>query len=143
MTEEGQQGNQRQESPSGGGEGQRPPASGVEEIPQTGPILTPLWAIILFVYLLLFTGTGYIAFLAEEFNPATSVNPEFFTQGADLLGEKKERYLELVLNAIQQESSNFAERRKLASQSFNVVLGALLGFLSASAAVVVGRQRRR
>ena len=48
-----------------------------------------------------------------------------------------------LLAALKQESEAFKARRDLAGQSFNVVLGAVLGFLSASAAQIVVRRKDR
>ena len=87
-----------------------------------------IWAGILFAYTALFSVTGYIAFFQEPYNPAA--NPE-----RGILAQlEKEPLREHFLDALKQESAAFKARKDLAAQSFNVVLGALLGFLSASAA---------
>jgi hypothetical protein len=94
-----------------------------------------LWAGILLTYLLLFSVTGYIAFLQEPYNPAVNPNERI----VKLLNDQYVR--PQVLEALKQEGEAFKARRELAAQSFNVVLGAVLGFLSASAAHGIIRRR--
>ena len=86
-----------------------------------------VWAAILSVYLLLFVATGYVAFFVKEYNPAIDLKPEVYMDIKD--PETKT----LFISTLKQEAETFQKKRELASQSFNVVLGALLGFLSASA----------
>ncbi|MFY9317023.1 MAG: hypothetical protein WAO95_15875 [Burkholderiales bacterium] len=95
---------------------------------------TVVWVGILFAYATLFSVTGYIAFFQEPYNPAANPNREVVT----LLDKEPTR--EHFLDALKQESAAFKARKDLAAQSFNVVLGALLGFLSASA-VQAGTRR--
>lgn len=87
-----------------------------------------LWWGILSVYLLLFVVTGYLAFGLRDVNPALS-------QGTDQLAAKinDEQTKTLVLATLQQEAADHKKKDDLAAQSFNIVLGSLLGFLSASA----------
>ncbi|WP_309385847.1 hypothetical protein [Cerasicoccus frondis] len=88
---------------------------------------TPMLVAILAAYIMLVFATGYLAFFQERYNPAAD------------LGEKNIKLLQdptvanHILDAIRVESSAFKARKELAAQSFNVVLGALLGFLSATA----------
>lgn len=86
-----------------------------------------VWTAILSVYLLLFLATGYVAFFVKEYNPAIDLKPEVYMDIKD--PETKT----LFISTLKQEAETFQKKRELASQSFNVVLGALLGFLSASA----------
>ena len=93
-----------------------------------------LWAGILVVYMFLFLGTGYVAFLSREYNPALDIK-------ADYISELKDNTTRLfIIDTLKQEAQSYQKKRELASQSFNVVLGALLGFLSASAVSVFGRR---
>ena len=96
---------------------------------------TPIWAGILAIYLLLFTATGYVAFFSKEFNPALDLKPEYV---ASLEDQDTKSF---VIDTLKQEAATYQKKRELASQSFNVVMGALLGFLSASAASVFRRRR--
>jgi cytochrome c biogenesis protein CcdA len=112
------------------------PDSGRPAETATGERTTPpvIWAGILIVYLLLFVSTGYVAFFVREYNPAIIVEPSVY------MSIKDAEHKSLFINTLKQEAETFQKKRELASQSFNVVLGALLGFLSASA--VSGFRRR-
>jgi len=88
---------------------------------------TIIWVVILIVYLLLFVATGYEAFFVREYNPAIDLKPEVY------MNIKDEQTKALFINTLKEEAETYQKKRELASQSFNVVLGALLGFLSASA----------
>ena len=92
-----------------------------------------IWFGILLIYLALFMATGYASFVKVD------------------LYSKYERYEHLskvedketkafLIEVLQKEESEHVERRNLASQSFHVVLGALLGFMSASAASLFRRK---
>ncbi len=94
-----------------------------------------VWIVILITYLTLFFSSGYIAFLRPQYNPALSWNPAVEQALED---ENKKSF---VIEALKQEGESFKKQRDLAGQSFNVVLGALLGFLSASAAAAIRRRQ--
>lgn len=94
-----------------------------------------LWPVILLTYLSVFSITGYIAFFQAVYNPASSITAG---QTAMLKGGD-EAVKAYVIRALDQESAAFKAKKDLAFQSFNVVLGALLGFLSASAVAIVRR----
>jgi hypothetical protein len=100
------------------------------------PIVTAGWFSILIVYLLLFLGTGYIAFFPKDFSPAR-VDPDTINKF------NSEEIRTYVIETLKQETGIFAKKRELASQSFNVVLGAILGFLSASATSYFGVRKKR
>lgn len=85
------------------------------------------WVMILSVYIALFCATGYVAFFKYEENPAVNITPEWINRFED--PEMRKR----MLDSLKDDSAVYAKKRELATQSFNVVLGALLGFLSASA----------
>lgn len=97
-------------------------------------IVTAGWFSILFVYLVLFIGTGYIAFFPKDFNPAR-------VQAEEINKFSNEEMKNYVIETLKQETTIYAKRRELAGQSFNVVLGALLGFLSASATTYFGLRK--
>jgi hypothetical protein len=88
-----------------------------------------LWWAILAVYLLLFASTGYLAFLRRDVNPV-------LRDGSGGLAQQipDEETRTFVMNALQDEATEHEKKDSLVLQSFNVVLGSLLGFLSASAA---------
>lgn len=87
-----------------------------------------LWWGILVVYLLLFLSTGFIAFFERDINPALDITSD--NLAANLTDEATKSF---VMETLRTEAAEHKKRADLASQSFNVVLGALLGFLSASA----------
>lgn len=86
-----------------------------------------LWIMVLSVYMVLFCATGYIAFFKYEDNPAVNISPEWINRFED--PETRKRMLE----TLKDDSVVYAKKRELATQSFNVVLGVLLGFFSATA----------
>lgn len=94
-----------------------------------------VWIGILITYLALFCATGYIAFIGDQYNPALSWSQAVTKALSD---ENKKAF---VIDALKQEGESFKKQRELASQSFNVVLGAILGFLSASAASAFRRRQ--
>ena len=86
-----------------------------------------IWAGVLSAYFGLFAVTGYISFFQEPYNPGTNLSAE---TAAAL---QNDHIREHVLANLKVETDAFKQRKELAAQSFNVVLGALLGFLSATA----------
>jgi hypothetical protein len=87
-----------------------------------------LWWGILIVYLYLFTSTGYLAFIQKDSNPALDLQLDKLS--ASLTDETTKGFL---LRVLEDEDSEHDKKAELATQSFHIVLGALLGFLSASA----------
>jgi hypothetical protein len=105
-------------------------------VPETEPMPTAprkrprdmFWWGILGVYMILFLATGYIAFLMKDRNPA--LDPSNDQTVARLTDDNTRTFM---LNTLAQEAEDHKKKTELGAQSFNVVLGALLGFLSASA----------
>ncbi|MDQ6962588.1 MAG: hypothetical protein Q9M28_08685 [Mariprofundaceae bacterium] len=84
---------------------------------------TRMWSFVLIVYLFLFVCTGYLAFLSPDSGPSYDslmqiVDPELKA---------------FAIESLKQEDVEHIKRQSLAMQSFNVILGALLGFMSATA----------
>ena len=102
-----------------------PPRSSADEV--NGRSLNWKWVLLLVAYGLLLLGTGYIAFFQPQFNPATAIDEVISAQIAD------ENTRDLTIEALKEEGIAFKARQELAVQSFNIVLGAVLGFLSATA----------
>ena len=96
------------------------------------PIIS-FWRVLLLVYLILFASTGYLAFVNIERLPPTEELREY-------IEENDPAFRQFFLDALTAEDTERAQRQILAVQSFNVVLGALLGFLSASAASLTQRR---
>ena len=88
-----------------------------------------LWSAILAAYLLATVGLGYVAFLSEDTNPA--LDPQNHAALAQATDPTTKQFL---LTTLREEDTEHDHKTELARQSFHVVLGALLGFLSASAA---------
>jgi hypothetical protein len=83
---------------------------------------------ILVTYALLLASTGYLSFL--HFPGLTTLpNPEMIDRAA-----KSEIYRVQLLKDVETARDRREQLVKLASHSFDVILGALLGFLSAVAA---------
>jgi len=80
------------------------------------------WVSILLVHLLLLFATGYIAFIPQNFNDPTLVIKSLENDGRS----------ELINQLVVKHVDSDLAIQDLASQSFNIVLGALLAFLSAS-----------
>lgn len=97
-------------------------------LPPLGPWRHPrLWAGLLIAYLALFVITGGLAFFSPDRGGGAGLGAQLSRiQDADLRAT--------MLQMAQDEEAEHQKRAGLASHSFNVVLGALLGFLSASAA---------
>jgi hypothetical protein len=84
------------------------------------------WSVILATYSILLLAMGYIAFFHLEFNPVVNIGD------AELQKLANPDSKELIQQALREESKAFQLKRDLAIQSFNIVLGAFLGFLSAA-----------
>lgn len=97
-----------------------------------------VWLVILGIHLVVLLGIGQIAFTKQYFNDADNMLGEFL----EIKGEvKQEDYLDeetalLINSLIEQASNNAGDLQELASQSFNIILGALLAFLSASSTII-------
>ncbi|MEP1096949.1 MAG: hypothetical protein ABJG78_17660 [Cyclobacteriaceae bacterium] len=97
-----------------------------------GNLSRPLILTVLFVlYLLLFFGTGSVAFFSND--PQEIEIPKgFLTQMKEMGETEKGKLWAVVEEGIRKGIENDLKRNELAGQSFNVVLGAIIGFLSAA-----------
>lgn len=86
-----------------------------------------VWILLLTVYLVLFGCSGYIAFFKSDGDPASNIN------GAVVSSISDQATKEAIISGFKSASELYKKRVELAFQAFNVILGALLGFLSASA----------
>lgn len=104
--------------------------------------LTPryllIWLIILLIYLAVLYGIGQIAFTKQYFNDAENMVGEFLVLKEKFnVNTAENEDTDDLINSLMQSSANSSnDLQELASQSFNIILGALLAFLSASATVV-------
>jgi hypothetical protein len=92
-----------------------------------------LWWAILAVYLALFIGTAYIAFFNRDVNPA--LNRSADTYAISITDEASKAF---IIDVLKDEAAEHKKKEALGQQSFNIVLGSLLGFLSASAVSHIG-----
>jgi hypothetical protein len=115
------------------------PKDAPKDEPKAAPVVvdpsSPLWWPILAVYLALFLALGYFAFLQPDRNPV--LDPRHTAAVARVSDAETKQ---LLLNTLREEGDEHDAKTDLAKQSFHVVLGALLGFLSASAS---GRRPRK
>jgi uncharacterized PurR-regulated membrane protein YhhQ (DUF165 family) len=91
------------------------------------PARRMLWWGILTSYLLMFAVTGYVAFVARDIDPVLA-------QGTNLMANVSDQQTkDILFNVLRQEGTEHKMRAAMAAQAFSVILGTLLGFLSAPA----------
>jgi len=109
-----------------------------------------IWMVLSIAYFLLFSYTGYLAFLTNNQYATNDKNFEIISESigeqnaeGDIPLQKRfdgsgkevsltEGKAALVEDLLVRQAKNYESVNSLAAQSFNVVLGAILGFLSAS-----------
>jgi hypothetical protein len=94
----------------------------------------PWWAL-LAAYLILFLVTGYIAFIAKDPDIPLMQQVNTITAGMTDAPTKA-----AMIGIYKQEENEHETKAEMAAQGFHIVLGSILGFLSASA--VAGNRRR-
>lgn len=108
-----------------------------------------MWAIILSIYILLLGGIGYVAFWEQDFNKPERVVGTYIdilnkyketTRSNDNLSD--EELTVLIQELMKRDADNAGDLQELATQSFNIILGAILAFLSASATLIFQHSRR-
>lgn len=107
-----------------------PPPADPPPAPKGGS--SRLWYGLLLTYLVLFVATGVLALVAGS---EVGVDPKL---GGAIDGITDADLKKALVELVQQQADAQIKLRDLAIHSFNVVLGALLGFLSASAAMAGG-----
>ena len=97
-----------------------------------------IWITILCIYLLVLSGIGQIAFTKQYFNEADSMIGEFLViKEKHNVNTPSDEKTDDLINGLMESAANASnDLQELASQSFNIILGALLAFLSASATIV-------
>jgi hypothetical protein len=81
-------------------------------------------------YTVLLVVTGYVAFFREDYIASTDPEQYKALQNTKLTDEQRATFR----SGMDQLTANNQKRQELAFQSFNIVLGAALGYLSAQAA---------
>ena len=109
-----------------------------------------MWIVVLSMYVLLLMGMGYIAFFEQDFN-----NPQHTIGGyIDILDDYKNEapqaavlseddFSQLLIESMKKDSESAGDLQELASQSFNIILGAILAFLSGSITLIFQRISKR
>lgn len=114
-----------------------------------------LWLVILLVHLFLFISTGYITFYDQSFN-----HPEKKIEKYQLIlkehydiyakdttnvnfSEFQKDFEKVVYELIKTSAKQDGDQQGLASQSFNIVLGAILAFLSATSTMIFQQRALR
>ena len=102
-----------------------------------------IWVTVLLLYGLLLSSIGYIAFWNQDFNdPNMTIG-----QHMAILHEISEAHEDvdeqqlatIIQESIKTSTDGAGDLQELASQSFNIVLGAMLAFLSSSTTMVFQR----
>ncbi|NQY34206.1 MAG: hypothetical protein HRT37_04390 [Alteromonadaceae bacterium] len=110
-----------------------------------------MWCIILAIYIVLLCAIGYIAFWEQDFNkPQNTVGSyinilsEYKRQEAKngSGSESTEDINEIIKEMMKKDADNAGDLQELASQSFNIIMGTLLAFLSSSATMVIQRSQK-
>lgn len=115
-----------------------------------------MWFAVMSVYFLLFFGIGWIAFTDMDFNdPKNTVKKyldilyEYQTEvkkttkaGAPDTAEE-EIFKQTMQELMKKADESAGDLQELASQSFNIVLGAFLAFLSATATMLFQGSKKK
>ncbi|MBS0015767.1 MAG: hypothetical protein KFF72_05285 [Arthrospira sp. SH-MAG29] len=89
--------------------------------------MSKTWYAILTTYIILFFVTGYINFFSNNYFAKTPEIVDKITRDYDS-PEKMNWVAELVL----EDAQTYQDENNIASQSFNIVLGSIVSFLSAT-----------
>ena len=126
-----------------------PSASQVVVARDSGVNRIQIWVLILVIYSLLLVFIGYIAFWDQDFN-----RPEYtigryikvlneYKQQSDIeVSLSRDEVASIVSEIMSKNADNSIDLQQLATQSFNIVLGALLAFLSGSVTMVFQHSNR-
>lgn len=105
-----------------------------------------MWLMVLLVYILLLIGMGYIAFFDQDFNnPQHTIGnymnilDEYKHLAPDEKVLSEEDFSALLIESMKKDSEGGGDLQELASQSFNIILGAILAFLSGSVTIIFQR----
>ncbi|WP_299008984.1 hypothetical protein [uncultured Shewanella sp.] len=109
-----------------------------------------MWVIVLLVYIILLVGIGYIAFFDQDFNnPQHTIGnymrilDEYKHLAPDEKVLSEEEFSAILIESMKKDSEGGGELQELASQSFNIILGAILAFLSGSVTIIFQRMSKK
>lgn len=118
----------------------------IEEPPPAPPVKRKfknfkVWMIVLSVYITIFWYIGYIAFWPMAFNDPEQTVEKYFeiVEKYDhkfRTSEDAQHYRNTMTELIESAEQEAGDMQQLASQSFNIVLGAFLAFLSATVTTI-------
>jgi len=103
---------------------------------------TSMWTVILTIYVGLLASVGYVAFWEQDFNKQEKVVDAYITilakhkQAGGSQNLTEDELTVLIKELIVRQADTAGDIQDLASQSFNIILGAILAFLSASATMI-------
>ncbi|EDZ92404.1 MAG: hypothetical protein P5702_11595 [Limnospira sp. PMC 1291.21] len=89
--------------------------------------MSKTWYAILTTYMILFFATGYINFFSNNYFAKTPENVAQITRDYD--SPKKMNW---VAELLLEDAQTYQDENNIASQSFNIVLGSIVSFLSAT-----------
>lgn len=100
-----------------------------------------IWFVVLSVYLIIFGYIGYIAFWPMAFNDPKQTVGKYFEivdeYGREFKDVESVNYFEsTIAELVKKAEAEADDMQQLASQSFNIVLGAFLAFLSATVTTI-------
>jgi uncharacterized transporter YbjL len=95
------------------------------------------WWVLLTAYLILFLVTGYIAFIAKDPDIPLMQRVNTVTAGMTDAPTKA-----AMMDIYKQEENEHETKAEMAAQAFHIVLGSILGFLSASAVAWTQRESK-
>jgi len=101
-----------------------------DDVIKEGPRLGFWWYVVLCLYLNLLIYTGWITFGS---NNVYATTPDILSK---LDQVSTPVMFDVFADGLRHEAENFEEINQLASQSFNVVLGAVLGYLAVTATIL-------
>lgn len=105
------------------------PSESPSHLVKSEKLTITIWVGILMIYTTLCFATGYLSFLKADRSPGI----DEYAAVSSIEDKETQKFL---MEQLEKEESEHLERYGLASQSFHIVLGALLGFMSASAATL-------
>lgn len=100
-----------------------------------------MWFVILGVYISIFGYIGYVAFWPMSFNDPEQTVAKYFEIIDQYAGkfdnvDDSNHFRDTITDLISESESEAGDMQQLASQSFNIVLGAFLAFLSATVTTI-------
>lgn len=104
--------------------------------------------VILLAYLLMLSAIGYISFWDQDFNksenlvvPYVKMLKSYQLDETTLTEAEREGIIKVIYGVIKENVDNAGDLQELASHSFNIVLGAILSFLSGLVTMVFQNTR--